>query len=221
MKTCDFFPGKERIRCIYQEVEDLAKNWPVYAYTVRNIGPICLQYLKSMQKEIVQPMDETVRQNILSLANAAQLSDSQNKLTFQILCTESAHLSLQKIKFIGEKHTTRNTSKHNNIFTPAILIASQEELHHLLPLLGSANISKPSIVLVFLKDKETVFDTSEIVVPKSTLWTFASKEEIFTTVDDSMIERLVFQLAESMVDCLRVDLEKCNSAGKQEVILYQ
>lgn len=186
-------------------VLDSSEEWPVFCYYVRNIGPICAQCLNFINSSGLQVDNVDSLNNIRSLAQITEYSDTNNQFLFRIVCTDSDNKSLGLIKYIKERFSFVENFERFEMLVPMLVIASRSEAEYLL---NCPEIMSHSAAVVLLSETEEEENTTEDHVWKHLLYTTATVEEMFAKIDKYLLERLVFKLVRPMVDYLQNLIEE-------------
>lgn len=190
-----------------------AEEWPVFTYTVRNMAPICEQYLEYIQHYSVGRIDNPSEKLLQSLARTGKFSDLYDNITFQLVSTKLAQ-KMFSLDRITKKSRIVNDNKidFSDLFSPVIILASQTEAKTLLSLLEPINKSLYTVVVAFLTNDDER-KTSERMSSKSILWITVNASKIFQKLDATIMEKAVFQLASSMAEVLKKVLQRFNEPG--------
>lgn len=197
---------------------DSVEEWPFYAYTIRNLGPICFQFLDFVNRVCPKALHKHALHVIEGLARAGKYSDDHNKVTVKIVCTSQAETLFKLDKLIRKRFATKTTSVSGELFAPILIIACPEEASNLFSLMQSVNMSQEALAFVFVaKENERVPMQDTGIFLSKTIWTSATKDVLFSKADEILLERVVLQFAPNMVDTLKSYLEQHNKSSLRKL----
>lgn len=174
---------------------DSTVNWPVYSFIMRNIGSICSQYVRFAKAEDTRNQNENLLRRIRELERTAEFCDYKNKLTFHCICTEMANKRCGIDKHIGVQLKAEETAFPENMFSPIVIIACQDEMQLVTSVLNFGDRFQKVFIIVFLKEDNEMPKVSSTSRLNTLLLTLATGEEIFTQIDKIVMEKLVFRSA--------------------------
>lgn len=195
------------MECFYNKALESAEVWPVYTYTVRNLAPICDRFIKYNEQNSIIDNNETLIKLIKSLATAGNFCDDEDKITFHIVSTKRAHKTFSLDKVIQE---TCINNGNSGLFSPLVILASQAEAENLLSLLEPLSESLYPFVVAFLTNEN---DNSDRIQSESIPFLTTKEDEIFSKLDATLIEKMVFQLASSMAKSLTKVLQPLSESN--------
>lgn len=208
------------IKCFHLGIVDCADEWPIYSYTVRNIGSICLQYLKFKRNDDVPPQEEDVLKVIRDLANTSKFSDYQNKLTFQLICTKTADKWFDLLKRITKEFNTRPNDVPKDMFSPVVILLCKEEAQHVLSLADLTDKAQLSFIVVCPTEEDKMLNISSKYLQNTLFWTSQVIREIFAKMDKILMERLVFNAVLPMTEYMILYVQNFRQTGKC-IILFK
>lgn len=183
---------------------------PVYTYTVRNLASTCEEYLEFKTAYDKHGRDEDVHSllSIQKLARTGIFSDDNNLVTFQIVTTTTASSVFGSDEIMKQCSSINKDISFDKLFSPTIIVASSVETKRILSLLEPISDQLQFVAVVFLTDKNFVL--SKEISSKSILCVSAPPDSLFSKLDATVLEKLVFQLALSMTKSLQIFCRKCS-----------
>lgn len=189
---------------------DSAENWPVFSHTVRNIGSICSRYLDFIGNACLH-IDETLQSKLQCISKMAK-HIINFEFNFRIICTVSDETNFQLTKRLKTKFARKYDVWNGDGFVPTLVIGSNKDVNYILKC--TKGMLNPAMVLLLTGAKKEVDLPADLPFEKHMLTTVATVEDVFAKVDENLFERLVFQLACSMVNTLQTVFQNTSDSER-------